>query len=90
MTGVSLALRNGGRRTKKSKAAKCVAQAFNPRSLAGFELEARLIYIVSSRPAKATGEILFQKHNRTQHKKRIRGQILIKSMYVLGRRVLKF
>lgn len=53
MTGVSLALRNGGRRTKKSKAAKCVAQAFNPRSLAGFELEARLIYIVSSRPAKA-------------------------------------
>lgn len=90
MTSVVLALGNGGRRIKKSKVAKCGAQDSNPRNLDGFELEASLIYTVSSRPAKATGEILFQKQNKTQHKKRIGSQILIKGMSVFGRRVLKF
>lgn len=60
---------NGGRRIKKSRVARCRAQAFNLRLLHGFELEASLIYTVSSRPAKGTGEILFQKQNKQSTRK---------------------
>lgn len=50
--------------------ARCGAQAFSPRGdgWISSELEISLIYIVSSRPAKAAGEILFQNQNKTKRR----------------------
>lgn len=60
---------NGGRRIKKSKVARCRAQAFNPRSLHGYELEASLIYVVSSgQPRLQVRSCFKNKTNRAQEK----------------------
>lgn len=60
---------NGGRRIKKSKVAWCRAQAFNPRSLHGYELEASLIYIVSSgQPRLQVRSCFKNKTDRAQEK----------------------
>lgn len=60
---------NGGRRIKKSKVARCRAQAFNPRSLHGYELEVSLISIVSSgQPRLQVRSCFKNKTNRAQEK----------------------